>query len=145
SYDVFVSPRRVVFRESEYAVPRDAVGHVVRELRSWVTAHDEPVSFPVEVRCAAADDIWLSTAYERDVAYVAVHQYLRLPFERLFSAFEAIVREVRGRPHWGKLHSCTAAQLRELYPRFDDFVALRNEVDPDRRFGNDYLTRVLGR
>jgi len=49
-----------------------------------------------------------------------------------------------GRPHWGKLHSLGADRLRELYPRFDEFVAVRNEVDPGRTFGNAYLDRVLG-
>ncbi|HEX6936409.1 MAG TPA: D-arabinono-1,4-lactone oxidase [Actinomycetes bacterium] len=144
SYDVFVSPRRVVFRESEYAVPRAAVGDVLRELRRWVDSHDEPISFPVEVRFAAADDIWLSTAYDRESAYVAVHQYLRMPHEPWFAAFERIVASVGGRPHWGKLHSLGAEELRPLYPRFDDFRAVRDAVDPGRVFGNPYLERVLG-
>jgi L-gulonolactone oxidase len=61
-----------------------------------------------------------------------------------FAAFEAIVREHAGRPHWGKRHTLDASALRELYPRFDDFLAVRDRLDPERRFANDYLTRVLG-
>ena len=144
AYKVFVSPRRVVFRESEYAVPREALRDVLTSLREWVDSHEERLPFPVEVRFAAADDVWLSTGYERDNAYVAVHQYHRLPHERYVAAFEAIVGEHAGRPHWGKLHNLGADRLRGLYPRFDEFLAVRQEVDPGRTFGNDYLTRVLG-
>ena len=49
-----------------------------------------------------------------------------------------------GRPHWGKLHTRDADYLRAVYPRFDDFRAVRDRVDPDRLFGNPYLERVLG-
>ena len=100
--------------------------------------------FPVEVRVAAADDIWLSTAYGRDTAYIAIHQYAGLPYLDYFARFESIVAEVAGRPHWGKLHSLDAGRLRALYPRYDEFCRIRAEADPEARFGNSYLARVFG-
>ncbi len=72
------------------------------ELRRQVSRLADPVMFPVEVRVAAADDIWLSTAYGLDTAYVAIHQYTGLPYRSYFEAFESIVAGVAGRPHWGK-------------------------------------------
>jgi FAD/FMN-containing dehydrogenase len=144
SHRVFVTPRRVRFTESEYAVPRESLGHVIAELRRAVPRLSDPVMFPVEVRVAAADDIWLSTAYGRESAYVAIHQYAGLPYQDYFDRFESIVAEVAGRPHWGKMHSLDAARLDSLYPRFGDFRRVRAEADPERRFGNAYLTRVLG-
>jgi FAD/FMN-containing dehydrogenase len=144
SYRVFCTRREVRFTESEFAVPRDSLVPVLRELRAWVDRSGEHLPFPVEVRFAAADDSWLSTGYERDNAYVAVHQYHRMDGRRYFAAFEAIVREHAGRPHWGKLHTHSADELRALYPRFDDFVALRDRLDPDRVLSNDHLDRVLG-
>jgi FAD/FMN-containing dehydrogenase len=141
---VFVTPRRVRFAESEYAVPRESLGHVIAELRHAVPRLPDPVMFPVEVRVAAADDIWLSTAYGRESAYIAIHQYAGLPYRAYFDRFESIVAEVAGRPHWGKLHSLDAERLRPLYPRYDEFRRVRAEVDPEARFGNPYLTRVLG-
>jgi FAD-linked oxidoreductase len=141
---VFVTPRRVRFTESEYAVPRESLGHVIAELRRAVPRLPDPVMFPVEVRVAAADDIWLSTAYGRESAYVAIHQYAGLPYQEWFDRFESIVAEVAGRPHWGKMHSLDAARLDSLYPRFGDFRRVRAEIDPERRFTNAYLTRVLG-
>ena len=145
SHQVFVTPRRVRFVESEYAVPRESVLDVIAELRGAVPRLADPVMFPVEVRVAAADDIWLSTAYGRDTAYVAIHQYAGLPYREYFRVFESITAAVGGRPHWGKLHTLDAERLSALYPRFADFLRVRDETDPGRRFANPYLEQVLGR
>ena len=144
SYRVFVTPRRVHFVESEYAVPRESLAGVLAELRHAVPRLADPVMFPVEVRVAAADDIWLSTAYGRDTAYIAIHQYAGLPYRAYFDLFESVVAGVAGRPHWGKLHSLDAARLGPLYPRFDEFRRVRAQVDAEDRFGNPYLSRVFG-
>jgi L-gulonolactone oxidase len=144
SYRVFASVRSVRFREMEYAVPRVAVCHLLAEIEAYLRRSGELVGFPVEVRFAAADDIWLSTANERDSAYIAVHQYHRRDHHTYFDAVEAIARSVDGRPHWGKMHNRCAEDLRHAYPHFDEFVGLRDKLDPGRTFGNEYLTRVLG-
>ncbi len=144
SHEVFCTPRRVRFVESEYAVPREAVGEVLTDLAAWVERRREPIPFPVEVRVAAPDDIWLSTGYERANAYVAVHQYRKGDHRAYFAAFEEIAAAHEGRPHWGKLHTLGAERLAELYPRHGDFVAVRDRLDPDRVLTNDYLRRVLG-
>ena len=145
SWKVFCSARDVRFVESEYAVPRYSVEAVLTELRAWFARTDAPVPFPVEVRFIARDDVWLSTAYERDNAYVAVHQYHRMDPRPLFAAFEAIVAEHEGRPHWGKVHSLGAERLRALYPRFDDFRAVRERLDPGHLFTNDHVAHLLDR
>ncbi|MCW2541022.1 MAG: FAD-linked oxidoreductase [Frankiales bacterium] len=144
SYRVFTSNRRVRFREMEYALPRKSLAYVLSEIEAWLARSGERIGFPVEVRFTAADDIPLSTAYGRASCYIAVHQYHRRPFDRYFSAVEKIARSVQGRPHWGKLHYQSADELAPLYPRYADFLAVRDRVDPQRRFGNDYLRRVLG-
>ena len=144
SHEVFVTPRRVRFVESEYAVPRESLLDVLAALRAGVPRLADPVMFPVEVRVAAADDIWLSTAYGRDSAYIAIHQYKGLPYQEYFDLFESIVADAGGRPHWGKMHSLDAARLAELYPRFSDFVSVRASADPGGVFTNPYLDRVLG-
>jgi FAD-linked oxidoreductase len=141
---VFTSTRRVRFCEMEYAIPRPALPSVLRELRTLPERHDQRISFPVEVRVAPGDDITLSTASGRDTAYVAVHVYRGTDHRAYFDAVESLMGDVGGRPHWGKLHALGADQLRERYPRFEEFLALRDRLDPERRFGNDYLARVLG-
>jgi L-gulono-1,4-lactone dehydrogenase len=144
SYRVFCARREVRFVESEYAVPLSALRPVLRELDGWIERSGEHIAFPVEVRFAAADDVALSTAYERDSAYVAIHQYHRRDARRYLAAFEAIVAEHDGRPHWGKLHSLGADRLAALYPRFAEVQRLRSRLDPQRVFSNDHLDRVLG-
>jgi L-gulono-1,4-lactone dehydrogenase len=141
---VFCTPRRVRFVEMEYAVPRAALPDAFAGLRRAVESCGIPVVFPVEVRVAAADDIWLSTSYGRDSAYVAVHQFVGMPYEPYFHAVEAVMRDLDGRPHWGKLHWRDAESLRAAYPRYDDFRAVRDRLDPDRVFANDYTRQVLG-
>jgi L-gulonolactone oxidase len=141
---VFTSPRRVRFCEMEYAVPRAVLPELFRELRGLPERHGLTVSFPVEVRVAPADDVLLSTGSGRESAYIAVHMFKGTPYDPYFREVEKLYADVGGRPHWGKLHTLDASQLRERYPRFDDFVALRAQLDPDRRFANAYLERVLG-
>ncbi|MDT8910385.1 D-arabinono-1,4-lactone oxidase [Amycolatopsis sp. PS_44_ISF1] len=144
SHRVFVTHRGVRFVESEYAIPRESLHDVLTELRALVPRLEHPVMFPVEVRVAAADDIWLSTANGRDSAYIAVHQFVGMPYREYFDGFAAIAAQVGGRPHWGKMHDLDAAALRARYPHFDDFLAVRQECDPAGTFTNTYLDRVLG-
>ncbi|MGX5697863.1 D-arabinono-1,4-lactone oxidase [Agromyces soli] len=144
SPSVFVTNRTVRFREMEYAIPLAAVPEALAEVRALIERKGWRISFPVEVRAAAADDNWLSTAYGRESGYIAVHRYFREDQREYFAAVEDIMRAHDGRPHWGKMHTQDASSLRELYPRFDDFLAVRDELDPERRFRNPYLDRVLG-
>ncbi|MEU6405628.1 D-arabinono-1,4-lactone oxidase [Streptomyces sp. NPDC046985] len=143
-YKVFTSPRRVRFVEMEYAVPRAALTGALRELKAMVDRSGLRVSFPVEVRTAPADDVTLSTASGRDSAYIAVHMFRGTPYQRYFTAAERIFTAHEGRPHWGKIHTRDAEYLAAAYPCFGEFTALRDRLDPERRFQNDYLRRVLG-
>jgi FAD-linked oxidoreductase len=141
---VFIAERNVVFREMEYAVPRAVGLEVLREARRVLDASDLTISFPVEIRVAPADDIALSTASGRDSFYLAFHTHRAADHREYFALMESIMRAHDGRPHWGKVHTRTAADLAPAYPRFDEFLALRDRLDPDRVFANDYLRRVLG-
>ena len=144
SHEVFTAPRNVRFREMEYAVPRRAVPEAVRAIRALIEKNDWRISFPVEVRVAASDDNWLSTAQGRSSSYIAVHRYVSDDYLPYFRGVEAIMRDVDGRPHWGKIHFQDAASLAPRYEHFSDFLATRDRLDPERLFANPYLTRVLG-
>ncbi|MFH9658990.1 D-arabinono-1,4-lactone oxidase [Streptomyces sp. NPDC017248] len=143
-YKVFTSPRRVRFVEMEYAVPRAALVETLRELRTVIERSGLRISFPVEVRTAPADDITLSTASGRDSAYIAVHMFRGTPYQAYFTAAERVFTSHGGRPHWGKVHTRDAEYFSRVYPRFGEFTALRDRLDPERLFQNDYLRRVLG-
>jgi FAD/FMN-containing dehydrogenase len=144
AHRVFVASRRVRFREMEYAVPREAGMAALAEARRLLDRSRWPVTFPVEVRSGVADDGWLSPSFGRDSVYLAFHVNARTDHTPYFSAVEAVMREHGGRPHWGKLHTRSSEDLAPVYPRFADFRALRDELDPDRLFTNGYLDRVLG-
>ena len=145
SHRVFTAERRFRFEEMEYAVPREALLPLLRELVAAVERSDWRIAVPVEVRVAAADDIPLSTAHGRDTGYVAVHTTPGSPDQAAyFGTLERLAASVGGRPHWGKLHGLHAQDLRGRYPLFEDFVALRDRLDPTGVFANAHLDRVLG-
>jgi FAD-linked oxidoreductase len=143
-HKVFTSAREVVFREMEYAVPREVGLEALREIRALIEHNDWRISFPVEIRVAPADDVPLSTSYGRESMYLAVHVNGRTDHTAYFTAVEDLLRGYDGRPHWGKLHRRTAADLAPAYSRWEEFAALRDRLDPQRLFANDYLDRVLG-
>jgi FAD-linked oxidoreductase len=144
SHRVFATARGVRFREMEYAVPLENLTGAFHALQRVIDERGWRVEFPVEVRMAAGDELWLSTAHGRVSGYIAVHRYWRADHRAYFAAVEQIMLEHGGRPHWGKIHSLDADALRQRYPRFDDFLAVRERLDPQRRFRNAYLDRVLG-
>jgi L-gulono-1,4-lactone dehydrogenase len=141
---IFANERRVRFTEMEYGVPRENGPEAARRVIEWVRGNRYPVFFPIEMRVTAADDALLSPSHERDTAYIAVHQYRGMEWRPYFEAVESIMNEYGGRPHWGKRHFQTAATLPEHYPRWADFQAARDELDPGRVFANEYAERVLG-
>jgi FAD-linked oxidoreductase len=141
---VFCTPRRVRFTEMEYEVPRAAMPEVLAALPGIIDRLPFKVQFPVEVRFTGPDDVWLSHGYGRESAYIAVHQFTGSAYEPYFRAVEAVCEPLGGRPHWGKLHYRDADSLRKVYPKFDDFLGVRERLDPARVFTNGYLDRVLG-
>jgi FAD-linked oxidoreductase len=144
SYRVFATERRVRFREMEYAIPQAEVPDALREIDALIERRGWTISFPIEVRAAAADNLWMSTASDRATGYIAVHRHFREDPTEYFQAVEEIMMAHDGRPHWGKINWRTAENLAPVYPRFGDFLVARERLDPDRVFTNDYLDRVLG-
>jgi len=141
---ILISTRLLRFVEMEYAIPREHALEAMRAVRRLIDAEDLQVSFPVEVRFTAPDDIPLSSAHGRDTCYVAVHMARGVPYERYFDGVEAIMDGFGGRPHWGKLHGQDASTLASRYPEWDRFARLRARLDPEGRFANAYVDRVLG-
>ncbi|MET0601152.1 MAG: D-arabinono-1,4-lactone oxidase [Baekduia sp.] len=144
AYKVYATQRDVRFTETEYAIPRAHAREALELALALVERRKLPILFPFEVRFAAGDDAFLSTAHERETCYIAAHQYTGMEFESFFRGFEEIMDSYGGRPHWGKRHYQSAATLRERYPEWDRFQAVRARMDPDGVFANDYTRRVLG-
>ena len=145
SHRIFSSKRLVKFYEMEYSITLDSLVPALREVMQMVEDRGFLISFPVEVRCTGSDDIPLSTSTGRRSAYIAVHMFKGCEYAEYFAAVETILRKHEGRPHWGKIHNLDASDISSLYPEYQRFIEVRNQLDPEGVFTNDYLRRVLGR
>jgi L-gulonolactone oxidase len=144
SWSMLSTVRSVRFNEMEWSVPAERGADALREIKALIARREFPLMFPLEYRWVKGDDIWLSPNHGRDSVHISVHQYVGMPFERYFDAVQAICLNHGGRPHWGKVHSLKAAQLSRLYPRWEDFLALREKMDRDGRFLTPYLRGLFG-
>lgn len=144
SHRVFPSERTIRFNEMEFAVPAGAGPACFRALRQMMRTSFPDVVWPVEYRTVRADDILLSPAVGRATVTISVHQAAELPHAAFFRSAEAIFREYGGRPHWGKMHSHTSRDLRALYPAFEGFLSIREQVDPQGVFLSGYLRSMFG-
>ena len=144
AHQVFATERKVLFQEMEYNVPRENFVEALRNIETQITSKNFPILFPIECRFVHSDDIYLSPAYQREAAYIAVHEYYKKPHRNYFDMVEPIFDEFQGRPHWGKMHTKTATELKILYPKWDTFQQLRQQLDPDGLFINDYLKQIFG-
>jgi FAD-linked oxidoreductase len=144
SHSMLSTVRRVRFNEMEWSLPAERGADALREIKALIARREFPLMFPLEYRWVRGDDLWLSPNFGRDSVHISVHQYVGMPFERYFSAVQAICLNHGGRPHWGKVHGLTGHALAKLYPRWDDFLALRERMDPAGRFLSPYLKRLFG-
>jgi alditol oxidase len=126
--------------QSEYLLPREHAADALAGLAA-VSADLAPVTQVSEVRTVAADELWLSPAYQRDCA--AFH-FTWVPdvqaVQPVVAGVEAVLAEFDARPHWGKIFHRPGR-----YPRLHDFRRLVADMDPDGKFGNDMLDQMLGR
>jgi FAD-linked oxidoreductase len=144
SHRVFASERRVRFTEMEYGIPREHGAEALRRVLELIGNRGLNVSFPIEVRFVAPDEVMLSPSHRRETCYIAVHMYRGMEWEPYFREVEAIMDGYGGRPHWGKRHFQSAETLAPRYPRWADFQRVRARLDPEGRFANAYTERVLG-
>ena len=143
SHRLYVAPRVVRVQAMEYAIPAEHVQTVLSEIQACIKQHRFQVHVPLGCRFVHADDIWLSPAYQRESAYIAVHMYRGMAYESYFQHIEEILLRYDGRPHWGKMHTLDAARLATLYPHWHDFRRIRATLDPQDLFLNDYLRRLF--
>ena len=143
SHQVFATPRYVKFQEMEYNIPAEHFQDVLLEIEKTILEKKFRVHFPIECRWVKADDIWLSPAYGRDSAYLAVHMYKGMPYQEYFAAMEAIFKKYDGRPHWGKMNRLQAQDAEARYPKWPDFQKIREDLDPKGVFLNPHLKKLF--
>ncbi|MBX3504815.1 MAG: FAD-binding protein [Parvibaculum sp.] len=144
SHKTLSTERNVRFNEMEYHLPREAGPQALREIIAAIEDNNIEVFFPIEFRTVAPDDIWLSPFYKRESCSIAVHRYHEKDYTPYFTAIEPIFRKHEGRPHWGKLHTLKAEDFASLYPKWRDFLEMRETLDPEGKFLNPHLRHVFG-
>jgi len=129
--------------QTEYFVPRDR-GYeailAVEKLRDSITPH----LFVTELRTIAADDLWMSMAYQRPS--LAIHFTWKPEWpevRKILPMIEAQLEPFGVRPHWGKLFTLPPARLQSQYSRLQDFKASVKRYDPDGKFRNEFLSMNL--
>lgn len=144
SHKVYATIRKVQFNEMEYNIPIEQFRECFQEIRDAFEYYNFKVHFPLEIRFLKEDDIYLSPAYGRNSVHISFHVLNGKNYTKYFDVMEKICLKYQGRPHWGKLHTLTADQLSKLYPKWNDFITVRNELDPTGLFFNGYLRQLLG-
>lgn len=144
NYRVFGNVRNTRFNEMEYTVPAEHGPACLAEILATIRQKNIDVIFPLEYRYVKADDIWLSPFHERNGCAISCHNFHDRDYKNYFAAIEPIFWKYAGRPHPGKIHTLEAKQLSQLYPRWNEFLRIRRELDPQGRFLNDHLQRVFG-
>jgi L-gulonolactone oxidase len=130
-------------RELEYGVPLARASAALERVRAQIERLRVGVNFIQELRFVPKDSTWLSPAYGRDSCQVGVYMANAPGINQLFTSCEHALQELEGRPHFGKEHRASPATLRARFPRFDDFLALRAELDPRGVLRNAFVDRAL--
>jgi FAD/FMN-containing dehydrogenase len=143
SWRIFPTVRENRFNEMEYSMPAERGVECFLEVRELMRRKHTAMAWPIEYRTVAADDILISTSEGRATVAISIHQGAALPYAAFFDDAEKIFRRHQGRPHWAKLHSLSSQDLKELYPEWERFQAVRMRLDPQGRFLNEYLRRLF--
>ncbi len=132
------------FHELEYAVPVQHGKEAVRAVRDLMLNKHTNCLFPIEYRFTAGDPAWISPFYQQDSITLSVSGQPGVDYWDYLRDVDAILRRYQARPHWGKMHFLDTADVTALYPRAEDFRALRRKLDPKGRFLNDHVRMLLG-
>ena len=142
SFEVLPSHRPQLHTEMEYSVPGERGLDCLQAIVSMIRTDFPEVVWPVEYRTVAADDVWLSMAYNRPTVTISVHQDVRESEDAYFRACEEIFREHDGRPHWGKVNYLHGKEFASIYPRWDEWWKVRDKVDPKMIFLNSWAKSI---
>jgi FAD/FMN-containing dehydrogenase len=131
------------FHEVEYFLPIERTREIMDEMRKLMMRWLPLSVYPLEIRVVAADDAWLSPNYQRDNLVVSISGEPGTDYWPYLRACDDLFAEYGGRPHWGKLHFMTRDRVAGLFPRYEDFVAMRRRFDPDGIFLNPHLRALF--
>jgi len=147
SFEILVHDETVPMVVSEYGLPVVDNSHkkALLEFRDTLEGSEHKTHFPVDLRYARQESSWLSPSYNQDTFYIGmcVREYRKKEVHPSMQLFFEVMKKYNARPNWGKLSDLSKAALEERYPRMNDFRELRNSLDPDGVFQNEFLRSVF--
>ena len=141
---MLTTPEPIRHYETEAAVPLAAGGEAFDRTVNLIERSHVQANFILEFRFTRGDTGWMSSAYGRDVVHLGACTAIDAHKLAYFEPFWKEMRPLGARPHWAKELDHEAAEVRSLYPMAHRFLAVRDEMDPNRVFANSFLDRVLG-
>jgi L-gulonolactone oxidase len=143
SYKVFNVPEPPLHRETEWAFDISIAKELLRDYRKMIDASQHHMNFIQEIRFTKADDFALSPCYGRDTIWLGAYNADNFGWKELMSDFEALAKKYNGRPHWGKEFTRDSNYLRTVYPKLEEFNALRHQFDPGGKFENEFINQIF--
>lgn len=142
-HEILPSPRLVKFTETEYALPLASFEALMIEMHDFLRAHPFYVHFPIECRVTAGEDAFLSPTQGKETVFLAFHMYKGMDNGPYFKWIHKLMARYGGRPHFGKIHQLTSARLKALYPKVDQFLEIREQLDPHHLFTSQSTKKLF--
>lgn len=143
SYKVFIVPEPPLHRETEWSFDIKNAKEILSAYKKFITENKYNLNFIQEIRFTKGDDFWLSACYERDSLWLGLYAYEHENWDKVLLEYETFARNFNGRPHWGKEFTRDKNYLKQQYPKYEDFIKLKNEMDPNGKFDNAYLNELF--
>lgn len=128
-------------KDHNKAIQNDIAARALYDFRKRLCDEKLTLHFPVDIRFAASDDLWLSACYKQRSVYIGmcVRQYNKEKTPRIMELFQNVMLEYGARPHWGKLSGMLYVDFVKAFPKWIDFLKIKKNFDPDNVFSNHYL------
>lgn len=143
SYKVYVVPEPPLHRETEWTFDVTQAKEILKAYQKFITENKYNLNFIQEIRFTKGDDFWLSAAYKRDALWLGLYNYAHEKWEKVLPEYETFAKQFNGRPHWGKEFTMDKNYLSQQYERYDDFIKLKNELDPTKKFENTFIKKLF--
>lgn len=148
SYKVFTFDCLFKQYVHEFSIPIENTHKALLVIKRMIDVKQFRVHYPIEIRFTKGDDIWLSPSYGGPKVWIGIIMYrpygVDPQYQKYFQEFENLMTNLGGRPHWAKVHNWTKTECANAYPKWNDFVQLREKLDPTKIFWNDYMQKVFG-
>ena len=144
SYEIYPMDYDPNFDELEYMVPVANGPAAMADIRRLMLEDFPTFIYPMEIRFTGADEAFLSPNYQADTCVISVSGAPGTDYWPFLRAVDEALAKYRARSHWGKLHFTTRERVDALYPKADEFRALRRRFDPNGMFLNHQLAALFG-